>query len=188
MKAHITRNPQGGTSGITVIIVAAIGAIILLALLGIYLFTPRKDVALKWMLESAAIEAINNLSVDQVSYHSSFDDAGYARDLASLGPGADGKCARGATAAHACMIDSILGGVTCTGTDWCAKDGYKFNIQGICADGKCTDYVISATPLDARNGSRNFCSSSDDPIRSETAAPRAAPFSLKECQALTALQ
>lgn len=187
MNAQITRNPQSGTSRLTIIILASIGAVILLALLGIYLLTPRKDLALKWMLESTATVAVSNLSANQVNYYSSFENVGYARDLASLGPGADGKCTQGASAAHACMIDSILGGVNCTGTNWCAKDGYKFNIQGICANGKCSDYVISATPVDAQNGSRNFCSSSDNPIRSETAAPKSAPFSLKECQALPAI-
>jgi hypothetical protein len=176
------------TSRIAIIILASVGGAIVLALLGIFLFAPRKDMALRWVLESAATETVRNLSVNQVNYYASFDNIGFARDLASLGPGADGKCAQGATTAHACEIDAMLGAAACTGTNWCVKDGYKFNIQGICADGKCTDYVISATPVDARNGSRNFCSSSDNPIRSETAPPRSAPFSLQECHALPAMQ
>lgn len=182
------RNPQSGTSKLIIIVLVSIGAIIVLALLGIYLFTPRLDTARKRMNESTALAAIRNIGINQVNYYSSFDDAGYARDLASLGPGADGKCAQGASPAHACMINATLGNSACTGTNWCVQAEYKFNVQGICANGKCTDYVISATPLDALNGSRNFCSTSDNAIRFETAAPISAPFSLKECQALTPVQ
>ena len=130
---------------------------------------------------------LHEIGIDQVNYYSSFGDVGYAPDLASLGPGPDGKCAAGASAAHACMIGAALGNSACTGTNWCTQTGYKFIVQGICASGKCSDYVISATPVDAPNGSRNFCSTSDNIIHSETAAPKSAPFSLQECQALPAM-
>jgi hypothetical protein len=188
VSAPIERRSQSGVSKLVIIILVCIGAIIVLGLLGIYLFAPRLDVTRKRVNESAAMADIRNIGINQLNYYSSFDDAGYARDLASLGPGADGKCAQGPSSAHACMISTTLGNSACTGTSWCAQGGYKFIIQGICVNGKCTDYVISATPVDALNGSRNFCSTSDNAIRFETAAPRAAPFSMKECQALPSLQ
>jgi hypothetical protein len=181
-------NAQRGAANLVVVILISIGIVIVLAFLGIYLFTPRLDVARKRINESTAMADIRNIGVDQVNYYSSFGDAGYAPDLASLGSGDDGKCAGGMTAAHACILGGALGNSACTGTGWCTKNEYKFNIQGICANGKCTDYVITATPIDALNGSRNFCATSDNAIHFETAAPKSAPFSLKECQALPAMQ
>jgi hypothetical protein len=186
----VPTNPttQRRTSKFVVIILVAIGAILLLGLIGIYLFTPRLDVARKRLTESTATTTLHDINLDQVNYYSSFGDVGYAPDLASLGPGPDGKCAAGVSAAHACMIGAVLGNSTCTGKNWCTQVGYKFIVQGICANGKCTDFVISATPVDALNGSRNFCSTSDNAIRSETAAPKSAPFSLQECLTLPAMQ
>jgi hypothetical protein len=187
-KMRAKLNAQRGAANLVVIILISIGAVIVLALLGIYLFTPRLDVTRKRVNESTAMANLRNIGVNQVNYYSSFGDAGYARDLASLGPGADGKCGEGPTAAHACMITGALGNSVCTGANWCTQNEYKFNVQGICASGKCTDYVISATPVNTLNGSRNFCATSDNAIRFETAAPKSAPFSLKECQALQAMQ
>jgi hypothetical protein len=187
MNAQANRDPHRGSSRLVIIILAFIGAIILLGLLGIYLFTPRMDVARKRLNESTATAAIRNLGANQVTYYSSFENVGYSPDLASLGPGPGGNCTDGSTPAHACMIAAVLGATACTGSNWCTQAGYKFNIQGICTSGKCTDYVISATPADVLNGSRNFCSSSDNAIHSETAAPKSIPFSLKECQALPAM-
>jgi hypothetical protein len=187
MTALTKRNAQRGFSRLVVIILVSIGALILLGLIGIFLFAPRADIARKRLTESTAMTRLHNINLDQVNYFSSFGDVGYAPDLASLGPGPDGKCAAGASAAHACMIGAVLGNSACTGTGWCTKNEYKFNVQGICASGKCSDYVISATPVDALNGSRNFCSTSDNVIHSETAAPKSAPFSLAECQKLPEL-
>jgi len=189
MNAPTERNAQRGVSRFTVIILASIGAIILLGLLGIYLFTPRLDIVRKRANESEARLDVQILGTGQADYSFTFGDGGYARDLASLGPDTyiSGKCVQGRTPAHACMISADLGNSTCTGTSWCARGGYKFNVQGICANGKCADYVISATPTDVLSGSKNFCSTSDNTVHSETAAPRSAPFSLKECQTLPAM-
>jgi len=138
--------------------------------------------------EYSAIAQVRTLGMHEEMSSSMFGDSGFAPSLAALGPGADGKCGGGPDANHGCMIDAILGGSTCTGTNWCGQGAYKFNIQGVCANGKCKDFVISATPGDALNGSRNFCSTSDEMVRSETAAPKSAPFTLAACQALPAMQ
>jgi hypothetical protein len=187
MNASTRPNTQRGFSRLVVIILVSIGAIILLGLIGIYLFAPRADIARKRFTESTAMAELHEIAIDQVNYYSSFGDVGYAPDLASLGPGPDGKCSAGASAAHACMIGAVLGNSACAGTNWCTQAGYKFNVRGICANGKCTDYVISTTPVDVLNGARNFCSMSDNIVHSETAAPKSAPFSLQECQALPAM-
>jgi hypothetical protein len=179
-------NHQRGASNLLTIILIFIGAILILGLLGIYLFTPRLDVTRKRANESAARMNVRNIGINQVNYYSTFADAGYAPNLASLGSGSDGKCAEGTSVAHACIITGALGNSVCTGTNWCTQSEYKFNVQGICSNGKCTDYVITATPVDALSGSKNFCSTSDNTIHFETAAPKSAPFSLKECQALSA--
>jgi hypothetical protein len=179
-------NSQRGAANLVTIILISIGAIIILALLGIYLFTPRLDETRKRANESAARMNVRNIGINQVNYYYTFTDAGYAPNLASLG--SDGKCAEGTTVAHACIITGALGNSACIGTSWCTQAEYKFNVQGICANGNCTDYVITASPVDALNGSKNFCSTSDNAIHFETAAPKSAPFSLKECQALPATQ
>jgi hypothetical protein len=187
MNQFSTRNSQRGSSRTVIIILISIGLIIVLGLLAFYLLAPHSDRARMMAAESFAMSTVHNLVVNQINYYSSFGDTGYARDLASLGPGPSGKCDAGAIPAHACIIDAILGGSACTGSNWCTQAGYKFNIQGICANGKCADFVISATPVDALNGSRNFCSTSDAAIHTETAAPKSAPFTLAACQALPAL-
>jgi hypothetical protein len=187
MNPSNTRNSERGSSRTVIIILISIGLIIVLGFLAFYLLAPHADRALMMARESSAMSTVRNIGANQVNYYSSFGDAGYAPDLASLGPGPSGKCDAGTTPAHACIIDAVLGASACTGSNWCTQGTYKFNVQGICANGKCSDFVISATPVDALKGSRNFCSTSDSAIRSETAAPKSAPFTLAACQALPAL-
>jgi hypothetical protein len=187
MELAVMKNTERGISKLVLIILIAVGAIFLV-LAGIVLFAPNPTHARMMAAESAAMAAVRKISANQIMYYSSFENVGYAPDLASLGPGPDGKCGAGPTAAHACMIDAITGGSACTGTSWCGQGSYKFNVQGICANGKCTDFVISATPVDALNGSRNFCATSDSAVHSETAAPKSAPFTFAACQALPAVQ
>ena len=182
-----TASSQRGISKIILVILIAVGAVFLV-LAGIVLFAPNSTRARMMAAESAAMVAVRQISANQIMYYSSFENVGYAPDLASLGPGPDGKCNTGSTAAHACMIDAVTGGSACTGTSWCGQGSYKFNVQGICANGKCTDFVITATPVDALNGSRNFCATSDSSVRAETAPPKSAPFTLASCQSLPPIQ
>jgi hypothetical protein len=187
VRLSTTINSQSGKSNVVVIVLISIGLAIVLGLLGIYLFAPNATHARMLANEYAAIAEVRTLSMHEAMSSSMFGDAGFAPTLAALGPGPDGKCSGGPSATHGCMIDAVLGASTCTGTSWCGQDAYKFNIQGICANGKCSDFVISATPVDALNGSRNFCASSDDVVRSETYAPKSAPFTLAACKALPAM-
>src|SRR5215831_7087514 len=88
--------------------------------------------------ESAAASSLRTINTAQITYQT--DNAGYARDLATLGPGPTGECSSRGTADHACLLDRALG---CKG-DWCTKHGYSFNVTGTdCAEnGVCKSYVI----------------------------------------------
>lgn len=186
MSAPIKRNSERGMSRIVVIILIATALILLF--IAILVVAPNLTHSRKAATESAAYARVRSLDADQVTYYSSFANIGYAPDLASLGPGPDGKCAASGTPAHACIIDAVLGNSACTGTSWCTQAGYKFNIEGICANGKCTDFVITATPVDLLNGSRNYCATSDSVLRDEVAAPKSDPFTLVGCKVLVGMQ
>lgn len=179
---RVPPNNQRGISRIVLIILTSIGMLLVLAIVAARLLTPNLTKSRVAASESAAAAAVRNFGIAEVQYYSSFST--FSPDLASLGFGPDGKCATGPTADHACLVDAIYANPTCKGAGWCTQAGYNYNIQGICAEGKCTDYVITATPVDALNGNKNFCSTSDNVIRSEVAPPRSEPFTLKACQAL----
>jgi hypothetical protein len=187
MNSSNIRHSERGSSRTVIIILISLGLIIVLGLLSYYLLAPHADRAVMMANESSAMSTVRNIGVNQVTYYTLFGEAGYAPDLASLGPGPSGKCDAGTTPAHACVINAALGASACTGSNWCTQGTYKFNVQGICANGKCSDFVISATPVDALHGSRNFCSTSDSAMRSENAAPKSAPFTIAACQALPAM-
>ncbi len=97
MSAPIKFNAERGSAKLVIIILASIGAIIVLALIAILLFTPNLTKVRKAELETEAIATIRKINTSQINYSSSFENVGYAPDLASLGPGPDGKCDGGAT-------------------------------------------------------------------------------------------
>src|SRR5437899_4216191 len=74
--------------------------------------------------EMAAKSAMRSLNTAEITYVTNYPDAGYARNLATLGPGSSRTCAGEGSAQNACLIDATLG---CTGP-WCEKDSYRFNI------------------------------------------------------------
>jgi hypothetical protein len=134
---------------------------------------------------ASAVSTARILNTAQVSYTTKYPDVGYSRDLATLGPGANGPCpSDGPTVRHACLIDSTMGNTRCSAGKWCAKDGYNFTIVGICpSEGNCTDYIITATPLSTSTGNKSFCSTNDTVIRYKTGPPLAAPVdSVEDCQ------
>jgi hypothetical protein len=186
MDAPTKRNPESGLSKVATMIFVSVGVIIVLSFIAARLLTPNMNKARMAASESSALASVHNVNLGEVTYFSSFND--YALDLSSLGAGPGGKCAEGSTPAHACIIGPEIANPACTGTNWCTQSGYKFLIQGVCVNGKCADYVITATPVDAQSGARNFCSTNDTVLRSETAAPRSAPFSPEECHALPSMQ
>jgi hypothetical protein len=132
--------------------------------------------------ESAARSTMRTLNTSQVVYSTRYTNAGYARNLATLGPGPSGVCSGEGSEAHACLVDSKLG---CEAT-WCAKGSYSYNLSGAdCASQEgCRDYVIVATPLASRGNTR-FCSTSDAILRSQNGGSLATPPTPAECQSWT---
>jgi hypothetical protein len=135
--------------------------------------------------ESAAASTVRTLYTSQLQYSSKYPSAGYARDLATLGPGSAGSCSESdGTLEHACLIDSTLGNSRCTAGSWCVKDGYKFRIAATCgSDGICSDYVIVATPVvPGTTGTKSFCATADAIVRERSRGATFIPPTVAECQ------
>ena len=143
--------------------------------------------------EAAAASTTRTINTAQITYSTTYPEQGYARDLATLGPGSTNGCSAGSTAEHACLVDSQLGQANCTSGVWCQKGQYKFTISTNCAparfgeqqqgtDNACTEYVIAATPENSNAGHRSFCSVSDSIVRSRSGLPLATPPTAEECQ------
>jgi hypothetical protein len=132
---------------------------------------------------AAAASTVRTLNVTQVTYSTTYPANGYARDLATLGPGTSSTCpAAGGSAKYACQIDSVLGNSECTGAKWCTKAAYQYNIQAVCDDkGTCTDYIIAATPINSNAATRSFCATSDAIVRGKDGLITQPPTA-EECQ------
>ncbi len=131
--------------------------------------------------ESAAKSTVRTLNASQVVYSTTYPNAGYARDLATLGPGPGGVCSGQGTDKNACLIDAKLG---CSGGTWCVKDAYSYSLTGAdCTqqDG-CRDYVIVAAPAGAA-GNKRFCSTSDAVLRSQPGGSMPHAPTVEECMA-----
>lgn len=112
--------------------------------------------------ESSAVGSIRSINTAQVSYASTYPDVGFAASLKELGSPA-GACT--ATAAQACLLDSVLG--CAAGTD-CVKSGYKFNTTGS-AEVPAQTYTASGIPVNpGQTGQRGFFSDTSGVIRYTT--------------------
>ena len=129
--------------------------------------------------ESSAIANLRTANVAQITYQSTYPQRGYAHDLASLGP--DPKEPNLISAQHASLIDADLGDAGCTSGAWCTKSGYRFTIATTCKVRPCLEYVVVATPVSSNTGSKNFCSTSDAVLRSQTAPPLESVVTVAEC-------
>jgi hypothetical protein len=130
--------------------------------------------------EIAAQSTLRTLNLAQVSYSASYPDAGYARDLATLGPGPSGSCSGTGTQEHACLIDATLG---CSRA-WCIRNGYRFRVTASCGqDGKCGDYVVVAVPVSPGiTGNKSYCSTSESAIRMRSGGSASDIPTIDECQ------
>ncbi len=131
-----------------------------------------------------AASTVRTINSAQHTYSLSYPAKGYAVDLAALGPGPGGKCT-GAEfpAEHACLLDNVLGNVSCRAGAWCTKGAYRFSMSATCeGEGSCNDYVIVATPIRAGPGSRSICSTSDSTLRAKRGGPLSSPITAEECQ------
>jgi len=143
--------------------------------------------------EAAARNTVRTINTSQITYSTTYPEQGYARDLATLGPGSSNRCSGGGTAEHACLLDSQLGQANCTSGVWCQRGQYKYTVSSSCAparfgeqqqgtDNTCAEYVITATPINLNTGRRNYCSVSDAVIRWRFGGPLSTPPTAEECQ------
>src|SRR5262249_51741309 len=129
--------------------------------------------------QTAAASSMRTINAAQVVYVTDYPNAGYARNLATLGTGSAGSCAGGhGTADHACLLDKILG----CDTAWCKKDGYNFMVSGAECEqnGVCGGYVVVATPLSTTTGKQSFCSTPDAVIRVQRSG-QTLPITVEQC-------
>src|SRR5579864_5120016 len=75
----------------------------------------------------AAAATVRSLVDAQASYSNIYPKAGYAPDLATLGPGAP-SCAGEGIQRNACLIDGEIGCIAGTSGQWCDKDQYRYSI------------------------------------------------------------
>ncbi|MGB9197306.1 MAG: hypothetical protein WCB53_10335 [Terriglobales bacterium] len=136
--------------------------------------------------ESTAVSTVRALNVAQRTYSSKYLQAGYARDLASLGP--DPRDGAPKTAKHAGLIDADLGNASCTSGAWCEKAGYRFSIAAVCQLRSCNEFVVVATPVAFTTGAKSFCSTSDGVVRFKAGSLLMSPVSPMACKEWTPLQ
>jgi len=140
--------------------------------------------------ESAAAATVRTVNTAQAAYSTTYPDKGYAADLAAMGPGSEDSCSTPAypSAAHACLLDGVLAGPTCTAGTWCVKGGYRYSSTAICgSDGVCSDYVVTAMPVTpGSTGQRSFCATNDAIVRvhggRRTIGGIITPLTVEECK------
>ena len=134
--------------------------------------------------EAAAASTVRTVNVSEVTYSTVYPNKGYAPSLAAMGPppGSDCSDTNDITAAHACLLDGVLGNAGCAPGKWCTKGGYRFSVRGICVQANCKDYVVTATPLNKDTGAKSFCSVTDAVVRTHTGAPLETPLTVAECR------
>jgi len=133
--------------------------------------------------QAAAAATVRSLIFAQSAYSSNYPKAGYAPDLATLGPGGP-ACASGeGVQKNACLVDGELGCTAGTSGNWCEKDQYKYSILGIGKGGVPEDYVITAVPVDSSAGETSYCATSDGIVRSRPGMPPAQAIkTVAECR------
>lgn len=136
--------------------------------------------------EASAVGSLRSINTAQVAYSSTYPQRAFAPDLATLGPGLAEHAL--ATPAHAALLDASLAAFSCTGDAWCTKSGYNFRVSAVCKVKHCAEYVVLATPVDAANGTRNFCSTSEGVIHVQPGAPLSAQPTAAQCRAWPALK
>jgi type II secretory pathway pseudopilin PulG len=133
--------------------------------------------------ESAAASTLRTINTAEVTYSTMYQNKGYARSLAAMGPPTNGDCSgSNGTAAHACLLDGVLGNASCTAGKWCTKGGYRFIVSGICLQTGCKSYVATATPVSTSTGTKNFCTEADAVIRQHIGEPLQSPLTAAECR------
>jgi hypothetical protein len=120
--------------------------------------------------ETSVVSTIQQVNAAEDSYARIYSGSSgriYASSLATLGPGPSGACVGTGTREYACLMNGPLVALDCREPHWCILKDYKFQIQThYSSSSRDMDYTISATPIEGRGGSKNFCSTSDGIVRS----------------------
>ena len=128
--------------------------------------------------DSAAASTLRTINTSEVTYLTTYPQAGYSQSLTSLGPnGANCTTPAAVDATHACLIDSVVGCAAANGP--CPKGGYNYYMGGVApaANAPAADYIASAGPLSiGSSGSRDYCTMPDAVVRQTT--PGTAPVVL----------
>jgi prepilin-type N-terminal cleavage/methylation domain-containing protein len=109
--------------------------------------------------ESSAVASVRQLSTAQITYATSYQDVGFAANLAALGPGGT-SCGGGPSSTNACIIDEVLASGS--------KSGYSFLSVGSGGGAGVPNgqVVSSSAPLSYNvTGVRNFCMVTDGVLR-----------------------
>src|SRR5215831_10346331 len=148
-------------------------SIVATALFAVAIIVPNLRRTSEQEHERSAESAMRTLNTSQVVYSTRYPNAGFARDLSTLGPGPGGVCSGEGNEEHACLLDPGLG----CATTWCDKGNYRYNVTGAdCSpQGGCRDYVIVASPIAGRGDSKRYCSTSDALLRTQNGGQLATP-------------
>jgi type IV pilus assembly protein PilA len=134
--------------------------------------------------ESSAVQSIRTINTTQITYQSTYSNAGYAPTLAALGPSGPNCSVPSAT--NACLMDWSLSQATSPGS---AKNGYYFGMGVVNANGMNLSYTVGAAPAAFnQTGVRGFCSNADTVIRSTPALTGPPATTEEACSTYSALQ
>jgi type IV pilus assembly protein PilA len=121
--------------------------------------------------EASAVGSVRTINTAQVTYASTYPSAGFAPDLATLGPGPTPGTA--ASQSNAVLLDSVLGASTPGGLgngNANPKSGYKFYMGGTSGTPVST-YNVNGDPITAdQTGKRYFYSDASGVLRYNTSA------------------
>lgn len=146
-RKKINMRKQKGFSLIELLIVVAI--ILIIAAIAIPNLL-RSRIAAN---ESSAVGSIRSINTAEVTYASTYPDAGFATNLGPLGPISGST----PTSSNAGLLDGVLG---CAGQP-CKKSGYQFSLSGT-----NTAYMVNGDPITpGQSGQRYFFSDGSGVIR-----------------------
>jgi len=123
--------------------------------------------------EASAVRSVRTVDTAEVTYASTYPAAGYATNLAALGPGSTpGNTS--ATSTNAVLLDSVLGCSSATASGGsCTKSGYIITLTGGTAvNGVVYSYSVAGDPVTSnQTGVRHFYSATPGYIQYNLSNP-----------------